>query len=154
MKKLNGWKRIGIVASIVWIVGAGLYTQTSLQNESMRINEEGDKVCENVALDDNMASRKAARRYADHGFAMKSSSDAAVNAAIQAEEERMINAADEAYRNAIKACDAQMTADQDAEWPQDNEVAMVVALVPVPVAWGFAYFLLFLVRWIRRGFDV
>lgn len=60
MKKLNGWKRIGIVASIVWIVGAGLYTQTLLQNESMTINEEGDKVCENVALDDNMASRKAA----------------------------------------------------------------------------------------------
>ena len=65
----------------------------------------------------------------------------------------MINAADEVYRNAIKACDAQMTADQNAEWPQDNEVAMVVALVPVPVAWGFAYSLLFLVRWIRRGFD-
>jgi len=138
MKKLNGWKRIGIVASIVWIVGAGLYTQTLLQNEDMRINEEGDEVCENAALHDNKASREAAVRYADHGFAMKSSSDA-VNAAIQAEEDRMINAADEVYRNDIKACDAQMTARQNADAPLDHKVAMLVGLVPVPVAWGFAY---------------
>lgn len=28
----------------------------------------------------------------------------------------------------------------------------VVAFVPVPVGWGFAYLILFLVRWVKRGF--
>jgi hypothetical protein len=27
-----------------------------------------------------------------------------------------------------------------------------VALVPVPLAWGFVYLVLFLVRWVKRGF--
>jgi len=66
----------------------------------------------------------------------------------------MINAADEVYKGAIKACDAQMTARETADWPQDDEVAMLVGLVSVAVVWGFAYFLLFLVRWIRRGFAL
>jgi hypothetical protein len=29
MMKLNGWKRIGIIASVVWILGAGVYTYDS-----------------------------------------------------------------------------------------------------------------------------
>jgi hypothetical protein len=29
MMKLNGWKRIGIIASLVWIVGAGVHTYDS-----------------------------------------------------------------------------------------------------------------------------
>ncbi len=30
--KLNGWKRIGIVASVVWVLGAGILTLTVVQN--------------------------------------------------------------------------------------------------------------------------
>ena len=30
--------------------------------------------------------------------------------------------------------------------------AAVVAFVPVPLGWGFAYLVLFLVRWVKRGF--
>jgi hypothetical protein len=30
--------------------------------------------------------------------------------------------------------------------------AATVALVPVPLAWGFVYLALFLLRWIKRGF--
>jgi hypothetical protein len=29
MMKLNGWKRIGIIASVVWILGAGVHTYDS-----------------------------------------------------------------------------------------------------------------------------
>ena len=29
--------------------------------------------------------------------------------------------------------------------------ALTVALVPVPLAWGIAYFVLFLIRWVKRG---
>ena len=31
--------------------------------------------------------------------------------------------------------------------------AGVVAIVPVPFAWGFVYLILFLVRWVKRGFT-
>ena len=31
--------------------------------------------------------------------------------------------------------------------------ALFVAFAPIPFAWGFAYFILFLVRWIKRGFQ-
>lgn len=34
MMKLNGWKRIGIIASVVWILGAGLYTYDSEFNRA------------------------------------------------------------------------------------------------------------------------
>jgi hypothetical protein len=29
MKKINGWKRIGITASVVWVLGAGVHTYNS-----------------------------------------------------------------------------------------------------------------------------
>jgi hypothetical protein len=34
--KLNGWKRIGIVASVVWILGAGLYTLKATSDADLR----------------------------------------------------------------------------------------------------------------------
>jgi hypothetical protein len=33
-----------------------------------------------------------------------------------------------------------------------REEAALVAFVPVPLGWGFAYLLFFLVRWVKRGF--
>jgi hypothetical protein len=30
--------------------------------------------------------------------------------------------------------------------------AAAVAFIPVPLAWGAVYFVLFLIRWVRRGF--
>ncbi len=37
-------------------------------------------------------------------------------------------------------------------WHDEWIAAIVVALVPVPFGWGFAYLALFLVGWIKRGF--
>jgi hypothetical protein len=34
------------------------------------------------------------------------------------------------------------------------ESAAAVAVVPVPLAWGFVYLILFLIRWVKRGFAV
>ena len=36
MRKLNGWKRIGIIASVVWILGAGLWTYDSDLREASK----------------------------------------------------------------------------------------------------------------------
>jgi hypothetical protein len=33
-------------------------------------------------------------------------------------------------------------------WPD----ILVVGLIPIPLGWGFAYLVLFIVRWIRKGF--
>jgi len=34
--KLDGWKRIGILASVVWIVGAGLYTHGTTEESDIK----------------------------------------------------------------------------------------------------------------------
>jgi hypothetical protein len=36
--KLNGWKRIGIVASVVWIIGAGYYTLVTVSDADSRFH--------------------------------------------------------------------------------------------------------------------
>jgi len=36
--KLNGWKRIGIVASVVWILGAGYYTLVTVSATDSRFH--------------------------------------------------------------------------------------------------------------------
>jgi hypothetical protein len=37
-EKLNGWKRIGIVASVVWILGAGHYTLVTVSDADSRFH--------------------------------------------------------------------------------------------------------------------
>jgi hypothetical protein len=36
--------------------------------------------------------------------------------------------------------------------PRERLEAATVAFVPVPLGWGFTYLVLFLVRWVKRGF--
>lgn len=36
--------------------------------------------------------------------------------------------------------------------PYEPIKAALVALIPVPLGWGFSYLVLFLVRWVKRGF--
>lgn len=35
----------------------------------------------------------------------------------------------------------------------DAQNTTAAALIPVPVGWGFVYFILFLIRWVKRGFG-
>jgi hypothetical protein len=110
MAKLNGWKRIGIVGSVVWILGAGLYTHDEVvkqisasyvQIDQDCIGETGGNVGRSVdvAKCDKIADDYAAQVY-------------------------------------------------HYEWVEPA----IVAFVPVPLGWGFVYLVLFLVRWIKRGF--
>lgn len=49
MMKLNGWKRIGIIASVVWIFGAGAHTYVSENNAKVVASVQ----CEtNIGLSD------------------------------------------------------------------------------------------------------
>jgi hypothetical protein len=36
---------------------------------------------------------------------------------------------------------------------QGQAEAVMIALIPVPLGWGFVYLVLFLVRWVKRGFS-
>ena len=103
--KLNGWKRIGIVASVVWVLGAGIRTLTDVQNTDIATASALTLSCEE----------------ANNG------------------------------RWSVE-CDKRST-DYLAEVSRDEWIeTATVAFVPVPVGWGFAYLVFFLVRWVRCGF--
>ena len=57
-----------------------------------------------------------------------------------------------ARRAPQQKCDAEMNAQVMRDLPGEREESAIVALVPIPLAWGFCYLALFLVRWIKRGF--
>lgn len=103
MTKLNGWKRIGIIASVVWILGAGIYTFVSIKDDDVKYAQTQRKYC----LAEALISGECNKREADY-------------------------LASVAY--------------------VPIEAAVSVALIPVPLGWGFVYLVLFLVRWVTRGF--
>jgi len=105
-KKLNGWQRIGILASVIWMLGAYVYTFSSTQNDDIKMNVLVDESC--------LAARPPGA--------------------------------------SMKPCDDAMHAQVMRDLPGERKWAAVVALVPIPFAWGFCYLAVFLVRWIKRGF--
>lgn len=107
MVKLNGWKRLGIIGSFVWILGAG--------------------ICTFVVVDD-------ARIATASGFTL-----------------RCEEAPDGSLRGSAK-CDALSTDYLAGTEYQPWIESAVVAFVPVPLGWGFAYLVLLLARWVKRGF--
>lgn len=105
--KLNGWKRIGIIASVVWIVGAGYYTVIATSDADA-------KFASGIRLD--------CETYIPAGIAT------------------------------LAECDK-----RGDDWLKETASserieAASVALVPVPLTWGFTYLVLFLVRWVKRAF--
>jgi hypothetical protein len=104
--KFNGWQRIGIVASVVWILGTGFYTLSVDGNRDLSLASGMTLDCENSnnGRDTNGECSKIGETFAMGML------------------------------------------------PVEREHAAIVAFIPVPLGWGAAYLLLFLVRWIRRGF--
>jgi hypothetical protein len=112
MVKVNGWKRIGVIASVVWILGAGAHTYDS------EIDSASKGIASiHVACDSNLAGKTGDAR--DVGF----------NECNKQASEMLAEANTNAWFSAA-----------------------LIAFVPVPLGWGFTYLVLFLVRWVRRGF--
>lgn len=103
---LNGWHRLGIVFSVIWLFVGGLW------GNSLGIHE-GDWV---------------ANRYQ---FCLEHDA-----------EPHMPNS-------------TQCQAAFEKDWPEAIKYhwweALIVAVVPIPLAWLLAYGLIALIRWIRRG---
>jgi hypothetical protein len=110
---MNGWKRIGIIVSVVWILGAGIYADDSEIDRASRFIASTHVQCDNDLT-----------VYKD------------------------LNAGDAAFQRCNKtADDALALAINNARLD-----AAFVALVPVILGWPFIYLLLFVVRWVKRGF--
>lgn len=105
--RLNGWKRIGIIASVVWILGAGLYTHGALQESDSKAAVAAALDCESYIPKGITSLAECDKRAADY-----------------------------------------LAGTHSGEWIG----TAVVAFVPVPLGWGFVYLVLFLVRWVKRGF--
>ena len=111
MTKLNGWKRIGIIASVLWILGAGEYTYSSKLDRADDLIASTLLACESNWVGVGDAYEKhvhECQKIADDSFAL-----ALTNARLE---------------------------------------GALAAFVPVPLGWGFAHLVLFLVRWVKRGF--
>jgi len=114
MTKLNGWNRIGIIASAVWIAGAGIYTYDSETERASRAIAAEHVVCDSH-LPDWGADEKP-------------------------------------YEAAFRACDKHAEDSLSLAIRNARLSAALFAFVPVPLGWGFTYLVLFLVRWVKRGF--
>jgi hypothetical protein len=103
----SGWKRLGIIVSVAWILGAGIYTLITT-------NDADIETASGLTL----------------------SCEAAQNGRGSAE------------------CDKRSTDYLAEVGPSEQIKAALVAFVPVPFGWGFAYLIIFLVRWVKRGFQL
>jgi hypothetical protein len=105
--KINGWQRVGIVASVAWMIGAYIYT--------FNVEEKTNAIYAAMIVDNCIDAHKG--------------SEMGDNDCLKKGEEYGIKA-----------------------FPEERSEAALVASVPVPLGWGFVYLVLFLVRWIKRGF--
>jgi hypothetical protein len=112
MVKVNGWQRIGIIASVVWILGAWVHTYDSEINSASELI-----VSTHVACDSNLAGITG-----------------------------------DAWKKGFDECNKQDNESRTQAMAGARLDAEIVAFVPVPLGWGFAYLVLFLVRWVKRGF--
>lgn len=49
MRRLNMWQRLGVVASVVWIIGAGLWLRASDVGRAQRMMQSEYQPCSEVA---------------------------------------------------------------------------------------------------------
>ena len=153
MTKLNGWKRVGIIASVVWILGAGAYTYDSeIERASLSISE-AHLSCDSAAK--APFPRKAPDFIPDPGTVPMPPGAVPADSlpvtpppgytvdvpvppgAVLADSRDCHKQADDSLTLAVKNARLDTT---------------LVALVPVPLGWGLTYLVLFLARWVKRGF--
>lgn len=106
--RLNGWKRIGIVASVVWVLGGFIFTYHYETKSDVDLAIMAYSNCRSVLTQDEPRIEECNRRESD-----------VLNDLL----------------------------------PYVKLGAAVVALVPIPFGWGLVYLIIFVVRWVRRGFS-
>jgi|ERR1700722_3170965 hypothetical protein len=109
-----GWLKFWIIASVVWVIGAWIYTFSSMTNNAFALI-----VSDQVKCDSDLAGKTGDARRKDFVDCNKQ----AEQSVVEADKE---------------AC----------FW------ATIPAIVGLPFWWGFICLVIFLARWVRRGFAV
>jgi hypothetical protein len=139
--KISGWKRIGIIASVVWMLGAGFYTLKIAGDNDARFAGDIYRQCREIYEEGRQTQSEYCAGRGERVPMIDSST--------------VFNKCMEDYEaQHPDTCSTRM--DDYIEHTLKGEWiwAGVVAVVPVPLAWGFTYLILFLVRWVKRGFTV
>ena len=63
--KINGWQRIGIIASAVWVVGAGLYSLGRLSDEDIKTAGFFYRQCASIRDETDHAHRVECERQGE-----------------------------------------------------------------------------------------
>jgi len=116
-RKLNGWHRIGLIATVVWIFWS--------YNHQV----------------DTETQRFAARNTEIEMTCLKTHEQAG-----------------ETFDQAFPSCDALGVANGNEQrvWDERESAeksALFNVVVTTLLAWGFVYLVIFLVRWVKRGFT-
>jgi hypothetical protein len=103
---MNGWQRVGVIVSVLWILIAGFHAQ----NASVEFRT-------NLAVASMMSCEAT-------------------------------------YKTGLSnQCDSRLTQGMEGAYSDAWAAGAIVGLGPVPFAWASAYLILFLVRWVRYGFN-
>ncbi len=141
--KINGWQRIGIIASVIWVVGAGLYTLRRLSDEDIKTAGFFYRQCASIRDETERAHRDECAKKGEKAFMIDMT--------------RVFNECMVPYDKEFEQLDDKCTKEsQDyaiRAIPRERLGAAVVAFGPVPVAWGGAYLALFLFRWVRKEWN-
>lgn len=136
--KINGWQRIGIVASVIWIVGAGLYTLERLSDEDIKTAGFFYGQCASIRDETYHAHSVSCARGGENNIDEFNKCMVPYNKELEQLDDKCTKEGQDYVINAV---------------PRERLGAAVIAFGPVPVAWGGAYFALFVFRWVRRGWN-
>jgi hypothetical protein len=129
MMKLNGWQRIGVVISILWALGAGIYERKSTVEYSYQFYSNSLEYC-----------RSAAKRAQEYEGLVS----------------RDVLAASKAWENSYWDCNKQSleTADKIRGFNSNAVLSVLaVSLLPIVFGWLLALLSIKIFRWIRVGFG-
>jgi hypothetical protein len=150
--KINGWKRVGIIASVVWMVSAGLYTLNALSDRDERSAESFYSLCVNIR--DEAITNQGKYCHDEAERSAKLWYDQCIRTRKycapdpRGDYSKCMTDYEATYPDHCSADHLKYSLDA---LPSERTEATVVAVVPVPFGWGFAYLVLFLVRWVKRG---
>lgn len=141
--KINGWQRIGVVASIIWIIGAGVYTLIWLSDKDAETASFFYRQCISIRDEVSQDHRVECQRKSEQ-VAMIDMPRVYTECMVPYDKER---------EQADARCEKQ-NADYLANTTTGERMAAAcAAIIPVPLAWGGVYLALFVFRWVRRGWD-
>ena len=136
---LSGWKRIGIIASVAWLIGGGILALTTKDDAYRKRTGHALDSCWTQA--DQTRERNYRSLDARH-LPLGDAGDAARNQARNAVESQM----DQEYH----ACADRMWANNPDTSLRD---AGIWSLVTLGIGWILVFALIGLVRWVLAGFG-